>query len=191
VRRRFVGSALAIAALTTACTARSGPAISPIPQVSLPPIPADALPGAAAAPVQLDAATLAADAADVTGLRALLDQSGFIGGTQRLFSRVQHGRRRLVARELTFASRSGAGDYLGWLGDHVDEVIGDAQLNGNLSIPDGAVYEHQPNPCCHNDTRIFLAAWGHGDTVLTLEIGGEGARASDVVALVRELDGAV
>ena len=190
MRRRFAGSALGVVLLAVGCSG-SGAVVSPIPRVSLPPIPADALPGAAAAPVGLDAATLAADAADVSGLRTLLEESEFLGGTQRLFSRVQHGRRRLVARELEFGSRSGADDYLGWLRAHVGEVIGDAQLDDDLAIPDGAVYEHRPSPCCHNDTWIFLAAWERRATVLTLEIGGEGARASDVVELVRQLNAAV
>jgi hypothetical protein len=191
VQRRIVDSSIAIVLLVGACSGRSGPSVSPVPRASISPIPADALPGSAAASVQIDASTLAVDAADVAGLRALLDDSGFLVGTQRLFSRVRHGRRRLVARVLIFGSRSGAGEYLGWLGDHIGEVIGEAEPRGDLAIPEGAVYEHQPSPCCHNDTRIFLAAWERRDNVLTLEIGGQGARASDVIELVRQLDTAV
>lgn len=188
---RILGFALGIALLLTGCSARSEPSAPPIAPVTISPIPADALPGAAAAPDEVDLITLSADAADVGELRALLQDSGFIAGTQRVFSRVQHGRRRLLARVLDFASRSGAGAYLAWLGDHVGDLIGDAEPRGNLAIPRGAVFEHQPNPCCHNDTRIFLAAWNHGSTVLTLEVGGQGARASDVATLVERLDDSV
>lgn len=188
---RILGFALGIALVMSACGARSGPRVSPIPPVTIAPIPSDALPGAAAAPAVIDITTLSADAVDVAGLRELLQDSNFVAGTQRVFSRVQHGRRRLLARVLDFGAPSGADAYLAWIGAHAADVIGRAGPREGLGIPHGSVYEHEPNPCCHNDTRIFLAAWSHGSTVLTLEVGGPGARASDVAPLVERLDAAV
>jgi hypothetical protein len=159
---------------------------------SLDPIPTAALPGHPAAPVTLDAGALALDAVDVSGLEALLQDAGFVAGTQRQFSRTRGGRRRIVARVLTFETPQGAERYLAWLRSHVADLIGKAKANDGLGAPgDGTVFEHEPNPCCHNETRIFLAAWSRGHTVVTLEVAGEAARASAVPELVSRLAAAV
>jgi hypothetical protein len=93
---------------------------------------------------------------------------------------------------LSFETRAGAAAYVGWLRDHADEVIGDAAPNTSLDAPRGGiVFVHQPNPCCHNETRYFLAMWREGPTVVTIEIAGEGARGSDVPELLSQLDSAV
>lgn len=156
------------------------------------PIPADALPGSPADPVTLDATALSADAIDFEGLETLLEDAGFVAGAQRLFSKTEGGRRRLLARVLVFESAEGAGRYLAWLRDHVDEVIGDANADEALRAPGGGtVFAHEPDPCCHNETAVFLAAWSDGGTVLTLEIGGQAARASDVAELASTFDAAV
>jgi hypothetical protein len=158
----------------------------------LEPIPATALPGAAAEPVELDAATLAVEAIDFAELESLLKDAGFVAGTQRLFSRNQGGRRRVLARVLAFETAGGAERYLQWLRTHADEVIGDAATNADVEIPaGGTVFEHEPDPCCHNETRIFLAVWNRGSTVFTLEVGGQAASASDVPELSTGLDAAV
>jgi len=61
-----------------------------------------------------------------------------------------------------------------------------------LRVPsDGVVFVHEPDPCCHNETRAFLAMWHEGSTVVTIEIAGEGARESDVPELLSQLDQAV
>jgi hypothetical protein len=158
----------------------------------LDPIPATALPGHPADPIDLDAGSVAVDAVDIAGLEALLDEAGFIGGTQRQFSRVRGGRRRILARVLSFETREGAAAYAAWLRDHADEVIGDAAPNARLRAPShGVVLVHEPNPCCHNETRMFLAMWRRGSTVVTIQIAGEGARESDVPDLLARLDAAV
>jgi hypothetical protein len=54
-----------------------------------------------------------------------------------------------------------------------------------------SLFVHEPNPCCHNETRIILAMWQDGATVLTLEIGGQSARADAVTELASRLDAAV
>lgn len=160
--------------------------------VVLEPIPATALPGSAAEPVELDAATLAVDAIDLAELESLLEDAGFVAGTQRLFSRSHGGRRRILARVLTFETPGGSERYLEWLRSHADEVIGDAATTADVEIPaGGTVFEHEPDPCCHNETPIFLAVWSRGSTVFTLEVGGQAARASDVPELITGLDAAV
>src|SRR5262245_4634350 len=197
VGRRIVGFALIAGLFVAACA--SDPTV-PVPASSgqggsvegLDPIPPAALPGHAAAAVALDAGTVAQDAVDVSGLHELLSDAGFVGGTQRQFSRTGAGRRRIVARVLTFETADGADQYLAWLNDHVADVIGKAAPNDHLRAPaDGTVFEHAPNPCCHSETRIFLAAWNRGTSVVTLQLDGPAARASAVPELLSQLDAAV
>jgi hypothetical protein len=198
VGRLIAGSVLVMALLAAACA--SDPTVSVPPSsdqgdqaaAALDGIPPAALPGQPAAPVEVDAGTLAEDAVDVHGLEALLQEAGFVGGTQRQFSRTGAGRRRIVARVLTFETAGGASRYLAWLNDHVADVIGKAAPNPELHAPaDGTVFEHHPNPCCHSETRIFLAAWLRGRTVVTLQVDGPAARASAVPQLLSQLDAAV
>ncbi len=198
VHRRIHGSSLVpllVTALVTAACGSSVPAPpSPIPSSAparvLEPIPATALPGAPADPVDLDAAAIAVDAVDVAGLRSLLDRAGFVGGTQRQFSRVRNGRRRILVRVLAFEDQDGAATYLSWLREHAEEVIGDASPSADLRAPSrGVVFVHEPNPCCHNETRLFLAMWKEGPSVVTIEIAGEGARESDVPELLSQVRG--
>jgi hypothetical protein len=78
----------------------------------LTPLPEAALPGSPADAVELDAAAISVDAVDVAGLASLLDDAGFVGGTERLFSRALPGRRRTLARALVFETAQGAQLYL-------------------------------------------------------------------------------
>ena len=191
----IVASLLVTALLGSACATEQAmptPSKPTGPPRVLEPIPTTALPGNTADPIDLDAASIARDAVDVAGLEALLDEAGFVGGTQRQFSRVRGGRRRILARVLSFETAEGAGRYLAWLRDHADEVIGDAAPNADLRVPShGVVLVHEPNPCCHNETRMFLAMWHRGSTVVTIQIAGEGARESDVPDLLARLDSAI
>jgi hypothetical protein len=170
----------------------SGPPPTMAPSLVPGSIPATALPGRPADVIDLDAGSVALDAVDVAGLEALLDEAGFVGGTQRQFSRVRGGRRRILARVLSFETPGGAAAYVGWLRHHADEVIGDAAPNAGLRAPShGVVLVHEPDPCCHNETRMFLAMWHRGSTVVTIQIAGEGARESDVPDLLARLDSAI
>ena len=198
MRRRIVGFALVAGLVAAACA--TDPTV-PVPPATgqgdasvgaLEPIPPAALPGRPAAPVTLDAVTVAMDAAEVSELESLLLDAGFVVGTQRQFSRTGAGRRRIVARVLAFETAEGADRYLAWLSDNVDDVIGEAAPNDALAAPaDGIVFEHEPNPCCHSETRIFLVMWNRGRTVVTLQVDGPAARASAVPELSSQLDAAV
>jgi len=189
-----LGAALSVTALLVAACGSEPPVSDPAgatgPVGVLEPIPATALPGAPADPVELDAAAISVDAVDVAGLASLLEDAGFVGGTERLFSRALPGRRRTLARVLVFETPRGAQLYLRWLASHVEDVIGDAELD-IAPAPVESLFVHEPNPCCHNETRIFLAMWHDGATVLTLEIGGQSARAGAVTELASQLDAAV
>lgn len=158
-------------------------------------IPAAALPGAAAEPVALDVATLASDAsepADQDELEAVLAEAGFVTGVERLFSRTIPGRRRATVRVLAFETAAGAERYVAWVLEHPDALIGEAEADPTLGVPSGgAAFVHEPNPCCHNDSRILLAVWADGSTVFTLEVGGPSARRADVPKLLERLEAAV
>ena len=183
VRRTVTAGAALALLVATSCGAESA-----TPR----PIPARALPGNASDAVALDVQAVATDAIEFTELETLLTDAGFTGGSQRLFSTVTGGRRRMLARVLEFETPAGAERYVGWLSDHVEEVIGEAEVDAELDVPAGTtVFVHEPDPCCHNDTRIFLAVWTKGDRAVTLEFGGQAARASAVTELVTRLDAAV
>jgi hypothetical protein len=192
----IAASLLLTALLGSACASDqptvSTPSRTTGPAHVLQPIPPTALPGNSADPTDLDASSIALDAVDVAALEALLDRAGFVGGTERQFSRVRGGRRRILARVLTFETTEGASAYVAWLRDHGDEVIGKATPSADLQVPrHGVVLVHEPNPCCHNETRMFLAMWNEGSTVVTIQIAGEGARETDVADLLSQLDAAV
>jgi hypothetical protein len=71
-------------------------------------------------------------------------------------------------------------------------VISKARPVDGLSVPDGTiVFVHQPNPCCHGETGLVLAAWNDGDTVKTLELGGQVVKTSVVPGLISSLERAV
>lgn len=194
---RRIAAFVLVAGLLVACA--SDPTVSApptadegTPVADIEPIPPAALPGRAAAPVTLDAGALALDAVDVSSLETLLQDAGFVAGTQRQFSRTRGGRRRIVARVLTFETREGAERYLTWLRDNVADVIGKARPNEELEAPaGGTVFEHEPNPCCHSETRVFLAVWTRGRNVVTLVMDGPAARAPAIPELVSQLDAAV
>ncbi len=188
--RRSVGAVLLVTGLVAASCGSEPHPHSRAPGIE--PIPAEALPGRAAEPVELDASQVSADAVDVDELETLLGDAGFVAGTQRRFSRTVGGRRTMLARVLVFETSQGAQKYLGWLADHARDVIGKAHLVDGLSLPDGAiVYVHEPNPCCHNETRLVLTAWRDGATVMTLELGGQVVRTRVVPELISRFERSV
>ena len=180
VRLTLVASALLAAACDSDATAPD-------------PVPADALPGQVGEIVELDAASVAGDATDAGELGSLLADAGFAGGTQRTFSQTERGRpQRSLARILAFGDAAGARAYLAWLEDHLDEVIGTAELIGPPDVPGAAFLAlSEPECLCPKATDVYLAAWAKDSTVLTLEVGGKGVELADVQELVATLDDAV
>lgn len=156
-------------------------------------IPADALPGEPGEVVELDASFVAGDAIDFEGLESLLEDAGFAGGSQRVFSQSEGARQqRSLARVLAFGDAAGARAYLAWLQGHVDEAIGTAELLDPPDVPGAAFLAFsEPGGCCPKAGNVYLAAWSRGSTVLTLEVGGEGLERADVQELVTTLDAAV
>jgi hypothetical protein len=185
-------TAAVVSALLVAASCGSEPTAEPVAAAPVATIPAGALPGTAGDAVALDVRRVATDAIAAGELETLLLDAGFEGGSERTFSKVAGGRRRLLARVLEFETAAGARRYVRWLSGHVEELIGDAELDPALEAPGGGtVYVHEPDPCCHNDSRIFLAVWAEGPRAITLEIAGQTARASHVAELTAKLDAAI
>lgn len=155
-------------------------------------IPADALPGVAGEAIRLDAEAVAIGANDTTELETLLADAGFVAGAERSFGQVDGGRKRALARVLVFDQANGASRYVAWLLDHVDELIGDSE---SLTLPQlpGARFlvVNEPDACCPKETPVYLAAWGSGTTIVTLEVGGVGVEPADVKILASQLDAAI
>lgn len=183
VGRRFRPVIAVVVLLLSACgSTASGPR----------PIPADALPGVAGAAIELDAAAVAVDADDATELEALLADAGFVGGAERSFGQVDGAKKRALARVLVFDQVDGARRYAAWLEDHLDELIGDAEPLGPPRLP-GARFlvVNEPDACCPRETPVYLAAWGSGATVVTLEVGGVGVERADIETLASQLEAAI
>jgi hypothetical protein len=93
---------------------------------------------------------------------------------------------------LAFGSPEGADSYLGWLRDHVDEVIGTAELLDPPALPGGSLLAlSEPGDCCPKATDVYLIAWRKGSSVLSLEVGGEAVDEALVTDLAMTLDRAV
>jgi hypothetical protein len=191
--RRTVTAAAALALLVAASCGADDTTPSPVAApAAVEAIPVEALPGTAGDAVALDAVMVATGATEPEELETVLLDAGFEGGSERSFSKVIGGRRRLLARVLEFETAAGAQRYVRWVSDHVEELIGDAAHAPALEAPGGGrVYVHEPDPCCHNDSRIFLAVWVEESRAITLEIAGQAARAASVADLASRLDAAV
>ena len=155
-------------------------------------IPEGALPGTSARVVELELAVLANDAIDPANLELLLVDAGFVAGTERTFSGTAAGRRRATARVLAFETPAGAERYVNWLADHVQELIGEAQIVRDAETTGGTiVFVHEPSGCCHLETKLFLGVWRRGATVITLKLAGQGVHLATMIGFASRLDAAV
>lgn len=143
--------------------------------------------------MELDTSSVASDTEDFDELEALLADIGFEGGTERRFGQSQGPRQqRALARVLAFEDPFGAQAYLDWLRDHVDEVIGPAELlDPPAVLGTGFLALSEPGDCCPKATNVYLAAWIKGSKVLTLEVGGDGVQPAEVRELATTFDGSV
>jgi hypothetical protein len=184
MRRSTLVMVLAAASALAACGTGATP-----PE----PVSADALPGEAGKVVELDTTVVASDAIDFEELGSLLDDAGFEGGTQRTFSQAEGARlQRSLARVLAFDDAEGAQRYLGWLEEHLDEVIGTSELLDPPALPGIAFFAFAPpGDCCPKATNVYLVAWRKGSKVLTLEVGGNGVNEAAVAQLASTLDTSV
>ena len=122
-------------------------------------------------------------------LRVMLGEAGFASAAQRSFGGGTGAFVRVLARGLSFASETGAAAFVRWIGDHAPEEIVTAERIFPVGVPDGAaVFRHEPDGCCHNDVRAYVAAWRRGSSVLFLHAGGPRATTAAFVRLITSYD---
>jgi hypothetical protein len=181
--------ALLVLALTTGCGADEESA----PTTPAPPtLPASALPDLEHRGRALGLEALAADSLEPAPLRQLLQDSGYVTGSEREFSGKTATFDHVIARTLVFEDMNGADDYLGWLGKHGHDFLGRADP-AKLSLPGDSGVGFTLAACgtCKKELPTFLAGWRRGATVLSLLASGSGANPERFGVLARELDGTV
>lgn len=148
---------------------------------------ADALPGLRSRARSLDAAALAADVA-TPALEDLLNDAGFITGSEREFFGHTPTFNRVVARVLRFQDREGASRYLGWVRSHPEDVLGRAEAGRPPRLGESPLL-FSLGPCgCHSELPTFLVAWQRDATVFWLLAAGPGVTRRAVGSLGRDLD---
>jgi hypothetical protein len=170
---RHLGPLLALPFLLVAC---GGDA------VSAPTIAAGPLPAGVARPLTAD--DLANDAVDRSQLLSLLEDAGFGSANEVVGADRAAGIHQAAARVVAFDDDDGAESYLTWLGDHAGEVIGEAEVVGEIHPPGAdrtiGVFRHEPGDCCPKATVAYLTAWRDDALVITLQLAGPSVRPGDV-----------
>lgn len=181
--------ALLVLAVAAGCgTGEENAATTPRPAT----LPASALPDLEQRGRALGLEALAADSLEPAPLRQLLEDSGYVTGSEREFSGKTKTFDHVIARTLVFEDMNGADAYLGWLGKHGDDFLGRADP-AKLSLPGNSGVGFTLAACgtCKKELPTFLAGWRQGATVLSLLASGSGANPERFGALARELDGTV
>jgi hypothetical protein len=181
--------ALLVLAVAAGCGAgEENAATTPRPAT----LPASALPDLEQRGRALGLEALAADSLEPAPLRQLLEDSGYVTGSEREFSGKTKTFDHVIARTLVFEDMNGADAYLGWLGKHGDDFLGRADP-AKLSLPGNSGVGFTLAACgtCKKELPTFLAGWRRGATVLSLLASGSGANPERFGALARELDGTV
>jgi hypothetical protein len=155
-------------------------------------LPASALPDLEPRARALPLDALAADSLKPEPLRQLLEESGYVTGSEREFSGKTRTFDHVIARTLAFEEPQGADEYLAWLGAHGDDFLGRAQPE-KLALPgtSGVAFTLAACGTCKKELPTFLAGWRRGATVLSLLASGSGANRERFGALARDLDGTV
>ena len=179
---------LLLLAVATGCGAGEENAATPRPAT----LPASALPDLEQRARALPLDALAADSLKPEPLRQLLEESGYVTGSEREFSGKTRTFDHVIARTLAFEKPEGAEAYLGWLGTHGDDFLGRAQPE-KLALPgtSGVAFTLAACGTCKKELPTFLAGWRRGATVLSLLASGSGANPERFGALARNLDGTV
>lgn len=150
---------------------------------------AGALPGLESRVRALDEATLAQDSFEPAELERLLEDAGYVSGSEREFYGRTDTFDHVVARALRFESAEGAEAYLGWLAGHADEILGRVEPGAPLPLGEsGLLFSLVPCWTCKKELATFLAAWRRGETVLSLLAAGRGASTDSLEQLGRGLD---
>jgi hypothetical protein len=152
-------------------------------------LPGSALPDLDSRARPLDAQALAADSLAPGELGDVLDEAGFVMGSEREFFGKTRTFDHVVARALVFRDAAGAGGYLDWLGAHGEDFLGRVQ-EADVTLPGEAGVAMALAPCgtCKKEIPTFLAGWRRDETVLTLLAAGSGVNAARFSALAEQFD---
>jgi hypothetical protein len=154
-----------------------------------PTLPATALPELDSRARTLDTGALAEDALEPDALTSLLDDAGFLSGSEREFSGRTKTFDHVVARSLRFETPEGADEYIRWLGGHGDDILGAAEPVELDPLGESAVaYTLARCGTCKKELPTFLAGWRRGNVVLTLLAAGSGGNPERFETLARRLD---
>jgi len=168
----------------TACAAEQPPPQPP------PVLPGDALAELDSRRRSLDDEALAADAIDSELLLRLLEDGGYVVGSEREFYGRTATLNHVVARVLIFEDPEGAGAYLDWLGTHASDLIGQSQREEPLAIQPSLFFSLRTS-CCPKVTPTFLVAWQREATIFSLLASGPGADRRSITAIAGVLDDVV
>jgi hypothetical protein len=152
-------------------------------------VPAASLTGMQSTVMDINATDVAAQTIQPDDLEALLGDVGLAAGVQRTFAGGTGAFSRVVARNLEFETDDGAALYLGWLREHVSEMLGSIETVSFPALPAGALsVRHLPDGCCPKEVPVYLVAWQRGPLVLSVEASGQRARAQPIVPIVLAFD---
>ena len=179
--KRRVALALFLALFLSGC---GGPAA--VETRPPPTLPASALPGLHSRTRSLDAVSLAADG--LGALETVLQDAGFVAGSEREFFGRTQTFNHVVARVLVFEDPGGASRLLAWLRSHPDVILGRSVEGKPLPLGESPMLFALGSCGCHAEVPTFFAAWHRGATVLWLVAAGPGANRATVGSLARNFD---
>jgi len=137
----------------------------------------------------LDAALLAADSFEPDALAVLLDEAGYVVGSEREFFGRGKTFDHVIARTLRFEDAEGAAAYVEWVEAHAEDFLGRTNPEPPLGLGEAdTLFSLQRCDVCKKQQPTFLAAWREGGTVAFLLGAGPGVKRETFGALARRLD---
>ena len=152
--------------------------------MSLPLLPADAVPGLEATTKPVGLEELLGDLGAVTA-NSELEISGFASGRERVFQGESAQFDRVVSRTLEFDDADAAAAYVQLLRDHAADLYGTG-TNAEDIESDGrsGVLIDAASCACHRAEPTLAAAVSEGPRVSYLEVNGGGAKRAAVEELL-------
>ena len=181
---------LVLTAAAAGCGNAAEPAASP-PAAPAPPVtlqPAD-LPELTARARMLGPHELAADAFAPAALAAILQDGGFVVGSEREFSGHTDAFDHVLARTLRFSDAAGAQAYLGWLTANAGDLLGKIRPEAPVGLgQDGVAFSLVRCGTCKKELPTIMAAWRHAAVVGFVLAAGRGTDRDRFGDLAHRLD---
>lgn len=150
---------------------------------------ASALPELSARARTLNSDALAQDSFTPEALEGVLEDAGYMTGSEREFFGHSSAFEHVVARSLRFRDPEGADTYLDWLAANRDDFLGSSKPEPSFTLGESQLlFSLVPCAACKKERPTFLAAWRRGATVAFLLGAGPGASRESFDALAAKLD---